>query len=525
MTIPNALRRRLCLLGLCLVLCLGLCPEGVFAEAPAEVQSKTQPVLQSIKARFAASYESLSLPGSESMGLLGGSFLYDMNNWLSFGGSAYGAMAGNRGGFITLGLAGELHPSLGRYLEIQAGAFVGAGGGRGGYTLQGGGLMLRTHLGAMLKLGPLGQIGGGVSRVDFPNGSIHSTQPYLAYARSFHAFLPSGWIDLTREDAGPWLALRTREHEFSLVYRRYFIPRGVLTDGGSPQHRALGLMGVAWNRYLGEHLFLRIESEGAMQGKSHGYMQILLGGGYRLAVTDSTWMKLTTSLGPAGGGSVSTGGGLLLDGQIELQQKLSEHLFAETALGYVNAPSGDFRAWSLSARLGYHFLTPKVDASPLRISSLDGFDDRHLRIRMVDQRYLKDAPDWRNHHADLSVDLLGFQLDYFISNRVFLSGQGIAAYKGKAGGYMTGLVGGGIRLGIPGTAFYVEADMLIGAAGGGGLDVAGGLVWQADAGISWQFAKSYSLQASLGLMQAPLGNFKARVISVSLAHDFSLAVR
>jgi len=495
---------------------------GIPASQAAEMEG-----FQPTQARFVASYESLSLPKNEKMGLLGGAFLYDVNNWLALGGGAYGAMAGQRGGFITLGFAGEARKSIGEHLELNAGAFVGAGGGRGGYTLQGGGLMLRTQLGLMAKLGPFGNLGGGISRVDFPNGSIHSTQPYVSYALPFSTLIPSGWIDLPDQDVGSWFGMQTVEQEFSVVYRRYFVPKGVLADSGRPQHKLIGLVGVEWDRYLGDHVFVKVESEGAMQGKSHGYMQILVGTGYRLELTDSTWVKLSGAVGPAGGGNVATGGGILLDAQLMMQQKLGDHLFVEAGAGLVNAPGASFRARSVSAMLGYHFFSPDVRAvtEPVAISDLDGFEAKHFRVRMVDQRYIKDAPNWRNHHADLDVDLLGFQLDYFINDWFYLSGQGIGAYKGKAGGYMTGLVGAGVRMPVPRTPLFVEADALVGAAGGGGLDVAGGLVWQADASFGWQFSDAFSVQASYGLMQAPKGNFKAKVLSLSLGYYFSLPIR
>lgn len=482
--------------------------------------------LESIKpeqARVVMTYESLTLPKNEKMGLLGGSLLYDVNSWLALGGSAYGAVLGQRGGFITLGFTANLHKRINDYIEVDTGTFVGAGGGRGGYTLQGGGLMLRSHLGAMLHMGEFGAIGLGVSRVDFPNGSIHSTQPYGSYVLPFSTLAPSGWIHLPEEYAGSWSGVHKAEQEFSVVYRRYSVPVGVVTDNGRPQYKTIGLAGVEWNRYLNEHVFVKVESEGAMQGNSHGYMQILLGAGYRQALIDGTWLKVSAAFGPAGGGSVATGGGVLLDAQLQLQQKLTDHVFAQAGVGYVKAPGGSFRATSFSAMLGYHLFSPNVgDAGPVAVADLAGFDAKHLRIRMVNQRYMKGAPNWRNHHANLDVDLLGYQLDYFVSDRIYLTGQGIGAYKGKGGGYMTGLVGVGVRQSIFGTPLFVEADALGGAAGGGGLDVGGGLVWQADAGIGWQLSKAYSIQVSYGLMRAPKGNFKAKVLSVSLGYYLSI---
>jgi len=477
------------------------------------------------QARFSMTYESVNLPANEKMGLLGGSLLYDVNDWLALGGSAYGAMAGQRGGFITLGAAAEIHRDIGEYLEINAGGFVGAGGGRGGFALQGGGLMLRTYAGALLKSDAWGALGGGVSWVDFPNGAIHSVQPYLSYAFPFTTLLPKGWVELPADDAGTWLNIGTAEQEFIVLYRRYRIPSGVVTDRGTPQHRSMGLMGVEWDRYLDDHWFIKLESEGAMQGQSHGYMQILAGAGYRQALNRESWIKLSLAVGPAGGGSVATGGGVLLDAQLAFQRKLTDHLFVQSSLGYVNAPGASFHATSFSLGGGYHFETPDTHAAQVSLPDLAGFDARHLRIRLVDQRYVQDAPNWRNHHAKLDVDLLGFQLDYFVNDWFYLTGQGIAAYKGQAGGYMTGLVGAGVHIPLAQTSWFAEADLLGGAAGGGGLDVAGGLVWQADVAIGWRLNEAYSVQGSYGIMQAPQGNFRSKVLSISLGYYFTVPAR
>ncbi|WP_152909235.1 hypothetical protein [Mariprofundus ferrooxydans] len=486
--------------------------------------AKTPDHYPTAPAQFRATYESLKLPQGEKMGLMGGTFLYDINNWLSLGGGGYGALAGQRGGFITIGAAAELHRQLGEHVRVNTGLFVGAGGGRGGYTLQGGGLMLRYHMGAELMTNGLGRIGGGISYVDFPDGAIHSFQPYISYSYPFEALVLPGWVSFSGGESGTRGNLPIAEQEFSVVYRRYSIPAGVLTDNGAPQHRSMGLAGVEWDRYLGDHLYMKVESEGAMQGKSNGYMQILIGAGLRLPLWDGGWLKFSGALGPAGGGAVATGGGLLLDGQLAFQQKLSDHLFAQAGLGYVVSPGASFRARSVSASMGYHFFSPDVQGDSVDAADLAGYQAHHFRIRLVNQRYLKGAPNWRAHHANLNVDLLGFQLDYFINDWFYLSGQGIGAYRGMGGGYMTGLVGAGLHLPVPGTPLFVEADALVGAAGGGGLGVGGGLVWQSDAGIGWRLSDAFSVQASYGVMQAAKGTMKAKVLSLSLGYLFTLPV-
>lgn len=473
------------------------------------------------KLRF--SYEEVTIPANEKMGLLGGTFLYEFSDHLSAGPAAYGAITGNRGGFITLGLATEARYEFNDWFEANAGFFVGAGGGRGGFQLQGGGLMLRSHVGALIK-SEWGNVGGGISYVDFPNGSIHSRQSYIVYEYPFHALIADGWPNIS-SSGGRLSTHEDSESEFSVVYRTYRVPAGVKTDAGRSQYPTINLLGVEWRRYLNRNVFAKIESEGAMGGKSKGYMQILLGGGYRYKIGDWTAVIATVSLGVAGGGSVATGGGLLIDSSLALQQHLSERLYVELGGGYVRAPDGDFRAASINASLGYHYRMPETSGNSVDYSELSEFQQHPMRMRLVHQTYKQNDPRWRSHHSNLDVSLLGFQGDYFVSDRFYLSGQGIGAYNGQAGGYMIGLIGGGAHVSLFDSPLFAELELLGGAAGGGGLDVGGGLVWQGNLGIGYQFDAPYSVQASYGRIEALKGNFKAHVYSLSLAYHFSFFAR
>ena len=126
-------------------------------------------------------YESLNLPGGEAMGMLGGDYLVSVNDHLRIGVGAFGAVQGERGGFITLGVEGELQERIGDNLLSHAALFVGAGGGHGSNALTGGGLMLRGDLGLTYETHGYGNIGMGISHVRFPSGDISSTQPYVQY--------------------------------------------------------------------------------------------------------------------------------------------------------------------------------------------------------------------------------------------------------------------------------------------------------------------------------------------------------
>ncbi|HXH65308.1 MAG TPA: hypothetical protein VNH42_07370, partial [Mariprofundaceae bacterium] len=432
-----------------------------------------------------------------------------------------GAMSGRRGGFITLGLAAQARLPLTQRLAAELGGYVGAGGGRGGLALTGGGLFLRSNLGLFWDTGAWGRIGAGASYVAAPYGSIHSTQPYIAYQYAFNSWSADGWLP-PADSPGIDSYVNPTEEEFALVYRHDLIPSGVRTSGGAPQHRTLKLMGIEWHRYLSDHFYLSAETEGAMGGQSNGYMQILLGGGVRLHLTDSTAVKLTLAAGPAGGGDVATGGGIIVDGSLGLQQYFNEKLYVEADGGYTKAVHGSFRAYSISGKLGYRFGTPDTPDDRLGEDDLAPFPRRHLRWRITHQTYKGADPLWRKSYADRSIDLLGFQGDYFLNNHFYLTGEAMAAYHGKAGAYMTGLFGAGVQLSAGSFPLFAYAEGLAGAAGGGGVDVSGGLVWQANAGLGCRLPYHYSLMAGYGRMQSIKGHFKADVLSLSLAHRFTL---
>jgi hypothetical protein len=495
------------------------CTLCIASAAMAQTQPSTPEQQDSTPTYWRLTSESLKLPHQEKMGLVGGSVLIDVANGVGLGVGSYGAVRGERGGFITLGVAGEMRRRISPQWLAHAGLFVGAGGGRGSQTLSGGGLMLRGELGVKYETAGYGHFGLGLSHVRFPSGEIRSTQPYALYEYPFYSLLHAAWgVPAQRENS---TTLASRRQAFSLVARSYKIASSAVQDDGAPQHHSMQLMGVEWLSELDEHWFIKLESEGAMGGRSNGYMQILLGAGYRLQLAANTALQAHVAAGPAGGGHVDTGGGLLLDAGLGWQQNLSPQTSLELSVGKVRAPSRSFLANSVALKLNHRFGVPAVGAQPVSTPSLGGFTPMPLRVRFAQQTYTGAAPQWRNSFTDVSVGNLGVQMDYFVSPHIFLTGQGLAAYSGKAGAYMKGLVGLGVQQALLGP-WFVQAEGLVGAAGGGGLAVGGGLVGQVNAGAGYRLNPSLSLIASAGRITALRGgDFKARVLGLSMAYEFT----
>ena len=505
----------------CVVALAGAAISAAQSQTP---QAQAEP-LAPVLTHWRATFDTLTLPGDEKMGLLGGNLLFDVAGHLRLGVGSYGALSGQRGGFITLGVAGEAHRRLSDSWEARAGLFVGAGGGRGGRTLAGGGLMLRGDLGLSYDVGSLGKLGFGVSHVRFPSGVINSTQPYVQYDYPFYSLLGPDWRAAApeREQAGGGprkAAMPTHGSEFSLTGRSLRIPASVLRVDGQPHHRSMQLLGVEWLTHLDERWFLKLESEGTMGGQSNGYMQILAGGGYRWPVSAATAIKLHAAGGPAGGGGVDTGGGLLLDAGVALQHRFAPGMALEAGVGAMRATSGNFQAHYLAVKLNYLFDRPSASSKPVAATELASLNAARLRVRLATQTYFQAAPQWRAFSQDQSVGNLGVQLDYFPSSNWYLTGQGLAASAGDAGAYMTGQVGVGAHQPLS-ERWFVEAEALLGAAGGGGLAVGGGLVGQGNVALGYRLSKTMSVLATLGRIQSSGGDFKANVAGVSLAYQFT----
>lgn len=442
-----------------------------------------------------AAYESLSLPAGESMGMLGLGIERQFNENFSGGVGTWTAVRGERGGFITIGFQGTARVPLSETFGLEAGAFVGAGGGRGGATLSGGGLMLRGYTGLTADLGELGRIGAGVSYVDFPNGgAIDSTQPVVFYS------IPFG--SSSRQFDG----LAYEQNSLAVVSKLVRV-RSSSRDLSGKAQDDFTLLGVEWRSYFDDDIFLRFEAEGAAGGSSTGYMQVLVGAGLQIPLSDNIWLDGSLGLGGGGGGNVDTGGGFLVDAGADLRCALGDDLFAAAGISYLRAPNGSLSAFCPSLEIGGAF----------------GKESQHheneklpVRVRMVSQRYFNGADGWRSHDANQDVDNLGVQFDYFPVPWGYVTGQALAAYDGNAGAYMIGLVGGGLHQTIAGPLF-VEAEGLVGAAGGGGLAMGSGLAWQVNGGVGVQVSKDVALMATIGRLDAVNGPFKADVVGLSLA--------
>jgi hypothetical protein len=465
------------------------------------------------------SFEEIEMPNvGEYMGLYSIGAYDRLNSWLYGGITLYGAATGNRGGFFTGGYTLGLERKLTDNLILDTGAYVGAGGG--GAAAQGGGLMIRPHIGLKYDF-KWSALGLNYSFVDFPNGEISSDAIALSLDIPFTS--PTlNWEDddLTAADYFGVDSSNVSRHRSHLAarVRAYYPSSDSKTTSGGSIDDSLGLVGVDYTYFLDENWFTTFETSGAVSGGVGGYAELLAGIGYRLPLTNDDRLALLPALtiGGAGGGAVETGGGFVARVNLGMEYRFSNDLSMIIDGGYLTAPDGNFDPTYLGFNLAYVMENFAKDQKGAPLKETDLIQINKWRFRPAHQWYF-DAQ--RKGGSVRDMQLLGGKLDWMGGNWWYLTGQGLSAYGGGAGGYSEGHWGVGV-LGPSWKNWQLYGEMLIGAGGGGGVDSGSALLYKPSVGAEYQLSDDFSLQTGIGKVISKEGNLDANTFDVSLVWRF-----
>jgi len=465
------------------------------------------------------SFEEIDMPDSgEFMGLYSIGAYERLNSLLYGGITLYGAATGRRGGFFTGGYTLGLERKLTDNWILDTGAYVGGGGG--GAAAQGGGLMIRPHIGLKYDF-KWSALGLNYSFVDFPNGEISSDAIALSFDIPFTS--PTlNWEDdeLTAADYFGVDSSNVSRHRSHLAarVRAYYPSSDSKTTSGRSFDDSLGLVGVDYTYFLDENWFTTFETSGAVSGGVGGYAELLAGIGYRLPLTNDDRLALLPALtiGGAGGGAVETGGGFVARANLGMEYRLSPDLSMIIDGGYLTATGGNFDTPYLGFNLAYVIKSFAKDQKGEALKETDLIQINKWRFRPAHQWYF-DAE--RKNGSARDMQLLGGKIDWMVGDWWYLTGQGLSAYEGGAGGYSEGHWGVGI-LGPSWKNWKLYGEMLIGAGGGGGVDSGSALLYKPSIGLEYNLNKDFSLQTGIGKVISKEGNLDANTLDFSLVWRF-----
>ena len=475
------------------------------------------PTWRSRSLRF--SFEEIDMPDEgERMGLYSIGAYDRLKPWLYGGIALYGAASGSRGGFFTGGYTLGLEHQLTENWFLDAGGYVGAGGG--GAAAQGGGLMLRPHIGIKYDFS-WSMLGLNYTYIDFPNGDISSDAIALSWD------IPFSSLTLNSEDDALTLGdyfgdglnnVSSHRSHLAARFRTYSPNSGSITTTGGSLDHSLGIIGVEYSYFLDENWFTSFETAGAISGGIGGYAELLAGLGYRLPLTKDDRLALlpTLTIGGAGGGDVKTGGGFVTRANLGLEYRLFPHLSLIFDGGYLTAPDGNFDTPYAGLNLAYVMETFAQDQKGTPLEEKDLMQITHWRFRPAHQWYF-DAQ--RTSGPSRDMQLLGGKIDWIGGDWWYLTGQGLSAYEGGAGGYSEGHWGLGL-FSPRWNNWQLYGEMLIGAGGGGGVDSGSALLYKPSVGVEYNLNKEFSLQTAIGKVISRNGNLDANTLEANLVWHF-----
>lgn len=460
-------------------------------------------------------YETLDFGVDERLGLAGVHFLSEVYPDWYMGPSAFGALAGDRGGFFTGGFSVVTQRSVAPNWYVDAGLFLGGGGG--GAAPVGSGQMIRPHLGISYDFGDL-VLHGAASYVSFPDGEIDSRQLSLGLGIPLEVIYGDASHSGQSIVGKPLAGFVRRNSDWMVTWAEYHPDNSTMTTADVPSHTLLQRIGFEYRYHFCGSGYFFAETGGAVGGSYDGYAELLAGAGYRLSLTRRLRSTASLALGGAGGGGVDTQGGLTGKLRLGLDYSLSQNLTFGLEAGRLES-EGSFDADFYGLNLGYRM--GRVAQGEAQQPWLYG--GVHLskwRLSAVHHTMLSVA---RKDGTERDLGLIGLKIERFTDSPVFLTGQAYAADAGGAGGYAVGLIGAGAELPLlRDNSLRLSLELTGGAAGGGGVDVGDGAITQTVVGLTWRPRPQIGLRMEVGRGRAVQGGLDNNLLGLALVYEFSL---
>ncbi|HEY8100531.1 MAG TPA: hypothetical protein VIF82_07225 [Burkholderiaceae bacterium] len=255
---------------------------------------------------------------------------------------AAGANTGGVAGYAEfLGTAGAEMPLLDNRLTVGTRVALGTGGG--GSVSVGGGVLVKAGVYATANLTRNFHISveGGVA--DSPQGNFRATYETLGLHwnldHPYSAGAPSKLV------ANEWVA--GTQHYIKAARK-----------DGTVQN--MDVFTLKLNRYVTESLYLTGQAHSAYAGQAGGYSVGLIGAGYRTSRSYSGWYAGAELLaGAAGGGSVDTSGGIVVQPLMYAGVGLSKSISARLSAGRIISQKGELNSNVVELGLSYAFGTTR----------------------------------------------------------------------------------------------------------------------------------------------------------------------
>jgi len=378
--------------------------------------STDRDALRRVSGMLMLDYSSLTLSNGGDFDLISLHYLQQVNDWLSYGAGAFAPMVeGNYGGFFGADLTVHAQRQIYGNWFVNGGlAFgVGAGGQSLGQsrTLSGDGVFGRVYAGIGYQARRF-SFGVNYSRVAILNSQINDATLSFFVQRPLH-FSVGRYTDAGRIVSADTPGLPEHENILSFQANNFvqINPTGRYTGD-------IGNASVQFTHFLNRDVYTFVAADLGATGVPL-YNQAHAGFGRRFALTRNVNLYAQLGLGSSGWATntVDTGPGFFIYPKATLEYLWRNGLGLTLAAGYMHAPLGTSRNWTVGVGLNYHL--SHGEDEPNSDYTLHG-----MRLNVLGRRTSRVSYNGRRSEP---LNLIAVQADYVLNDHWYLTGQIAAA--------------------------------------------------------------------------------------------------
>ena len=484
------------------------------AVADSATTANTAPsTLSKVDAMVMLDYQVIPVPNDQSIDLMGFHVLNKVSDSVYFGIGAYAPLVkGGYGGFMAFDMMVLAKRKISGNLFGDASFSIGGGGGgkstQHSIVLSGTGGFAKGTVGLGYDFGDF-SVGANVARMKFKNSAIDGTHLNLFVQAPF-------WYVV-----GPYANAGSK-----------IVAGGTGTTAEEPSENTLTMGLVKFHQidpkasYKGSFQLADFQFSHFMTPNAYWYLSLaigyqgvplynqMLGGiGYRLNVTPQ--LHLNTQLGLGSGGyapdKIDTAAGLLVYPKVSAEYDIAKNFSLALATGYLWAPKGSSKNYSLGAALNYHKALGTAGTS----------DDnwfKGFRLSLFQQT------EFNVSYLNLerrTINMFTMQLDSLVSPHLYIPLQASIAYVPYLGypGYGEVLVGAGLQ-----TEYAKDQPVQFFGEVLAGANVHGPIL-KAGLGANYGLSDKLAIRASAGKTRGPSDggrNFRTDYLGLGMTYRFSI---
>ncbi|NJB83236.1 hypothetical protein [Wenyingzhuangia aestuarii] len=476
-------------------------------------------LVEKLNSRIRFSGDIVGMDNEPNIGFIGHGYevfgLLPQNKNVYFGVNSYSAITGIRSGFIVFGVFGGIQNKLiTDWLNYDLGLFLGGGGGSG--APDGGGLMIRPHVDLQAKISDKLSLRAGLAAVTFPSGAINSLHMSVGAVIHTHSYMVQNTNLVAKTHSNSVF----KNIDISALSMNLFnyskgpLKTDVNVDKNAP---VISLLGAMLKSHQENNLYGVLKLGGAFIGEVDGFMMLLSGIGYEVPVNKWIVLDAKALIGGAGGGNVQFGGGLATQIEAGVGVKVSDYLL-NINVGNTYAPNGNFKSNHLDIALGKKFNIYTSNSNDrTEVIARDNVLKEDFSFSTFNRSYVSaNNLDKAGREYDQIFNLIGFELEKNLNQNFSLVAATVWAYQGNYGAYAEGWLGLQYYYALT-NKWKATAKTLLGAGGGGDINLGSGMAYQYAVGVQKQLNNRWSFIASLGQVRpVSQGNFTPVMIDLGI---------